>query len=155
MTLTEKIDDIQKHTESFDIPMIKKEKFKKLNLKTNRMKTSRKQRFLQTTVRPEDRTLKNLPRYADSRPMVRFQDWLLISPEKTESHNSVPTFGKSEADGRWYGWSHRAIASFKEGDKVVAKDYIGRDYIKKEPPFTIKSDEEAREMAIAFAREVA
>ena len=135
--------------EQFDVPMIKKEKFKKVNPKTNRLKTSRKTKYLTTDVEPKNRTFKNLPRYADGSVKVKFQDWLMIKPEggdKTRPHY----YGKSDADGKWYGWSHRAVYGFKEGD-VIKPDTIGNEGGKQ---FTLSSEKEAREFAIRFAKEV-
>jgi hypothetical protein len=143
----------KEHVDMYEVPMIKKHKEKKLNPKTNRMKTRRSTIYHKTNIPPEKRTFKNLPRYSNDMPKVRFQDWLLI--KKGELHGStVDSIGKSEADGKWYGWSHRAVYGFKKGDKITAKDYIGRDFIKKEPPFTIGNEKEAKEMAIAFAKEI-
>lgn len=137
------------------IPMIHRKKEKRLNPKTNRVKTSKLTMFHKTDIPPEKRTFKNLPRYSNGKSKVRFQDWLLIKGEKRTATSTVPTYGKSEADGKtWWGWSHRAIYGFKKGDTIKTKDYIGRESFKKEAPFTIKSDDEARELAIAFAKEV-
>lgn len=54
-----------------------------------------------TTIPPEKRNTKNLPRFANGKAKVRFQDWLCL--DKLIG-NSV---GKSP-NGKWYGWSHRA-----------------------------------------------
>ena len=137
--------------QSFEVPMIEKYKFKKLNLKTNRMKTSRKTRLLVTDIEPNNRNFKNLPRYANDKPKVRFQDWLLIKGEKRNPKHSVNSFGKSEADSKtWYGWSHRAIYGFKPGDTVKV-DTIGNDTGKE---YIIKNDDQARQTAINFAEGV-
>lgn len=146
-----KINKLLIEQQAFDIPMIQKEKSKKLNPKTNRMKTSRKTMFHTTNVAPEARTFKNLPRYANNKPKVRFQDWLMIKGEKRNSDSQFNTFGKSEADNStWWGWSHRAVYGFKPGD-TVKPDTIGNEGGKE---FTIKNDAQARDMAIAFAEEV-
>ena len=133
--------------------MIKKEKEKKLNLKTNREKTFRKTMYHETDIIPKDRTFENLPRYADKKPKVKFQDWLLIKPEKINPDHDVCSFGKSEADGKFWGWSHRAVYGFKPGD-TVKSGTCGLEYMNKKAPFTIKDDKEARNMAIAFAKSV-
>lgn len=148
--LITKIDTLLVEQQSFDVPMIKKEKSKKLNIKTNRMKTSRKTMFHTTNVVPEDRTFKNLPRYANDKPKVKFQEWLMIKGEGMYNDSTINSFGKSEADGKWYGWSHRAVYGFKTGD-VIKGDTIGNDTGKE---FTIKSDSQARDMAISFAKGV-
>jgi len=142
-----------KEAEIYKIPMIKKEKEKKLNLKTNREKTFRKTMYHETDIIPKDRTFENLPIYADKKPKVKFQDWLLIKPEKTNPDHDVCSFGKSEADGKFYGWSHRAVCGFGIGDKVKPGT-CGLNNINKKAPFTIKNDKEARDMAIAFAKDV-
>ena len=135
--------------EGWQIPMKEKSKEKRLNPKTNRVKTFKNTRYLDTDIPPEQRTMKNLPRYSDKTPKVRFQDWLLIKGEKREDSHTVQTFGKSEADGKWYGWSHRAVYGFGIGDKITkgAVNYKGKEY-------TIKSEAEARQAAIDFAEGV-
>jgi hypothetical protein len=73
-------------------------------------------------------------------------DELRIVPEKSDPTHCVCTIGKSE-DGKWYGWSHRAIRGFGVGDRIGPND---ADL----PQIPIKTDREARQMAIAFARSV-
>lgn len=138
-----------KYVDLYEIPMAKKEKIRKMNPKTNRMKNSKKTRHLKTDIAPESRNFDNLPRYADGKVKVRFQDWLLIKGEKTHPDHSVASIGKSEADGKWYGWSHRAVAGFEPGFKVT-KDTCGSNGRE----FTIKNDKQARDMAIDFSRDV-
>lgn len=60
------------------------------------------------------------------------------------------SWGKG-SDGKYYGWSHRAVHGFGVGDKIT-DDAIG-NWKKKE--WVIKSDEDAAKMAIEFARDVA
>jgi hypothetical protein len=107
------------------------------------------------------RSFKNLPKYSNGKSKVRFQDWLHIKTEKDGS------YGKSEADGKWYGWSHRAVYGFGVGDEVKG-DSLGKkveypklpdgefdfDNGKYEPDFVIKNDKQAREVAITFAKNV-
>ena len=88
----------------YQVKMAKPEKYRKLNPRTNRMKNFKKQRFMSTDVKPEDRSFDNQPKYADGKPQVRFQDWLEIKPEENGQNNH----GKA-ANGKWYGWSHRAV----------------------------------------------
>jgi hypothetical protein len=165
MNIINKIDNII--MEEYDVPMIKREKNKKLNPKTNRVKTFRKMMHHTTDVPPENRTFKNLPRYADGKSKVRFQDWLLIKPEKAKPSNNVPSIGKSAADGKWYGWSHRAVYGFGVGDKVTGDSGAKKveypklpdggpdwDNGKYEPDFTIKNDTHAKQVAITFADSV-
>ena len=137
--------------EVYEIPKLKKEKFKKLNPKTNRMKISRKTKYLKTEIPPENRTLKNLPKYADKISRVRFQDWLEMKQDSDFSKKGAS--GGKGCDGKWYGYSHRAIFGFKKGHVVKNNDHIGRD-TKRKTPYTIKSDNDAKQHAIRFSREV-
>ena len=154
----------------YEIPMINKEVSKKLNLKTNRMKNSKKTRYLGTDINPSERSFKNIPKYATGKNKVRFQDWLLIKGEGGGEKDGVPTpnfYGKSEALNAWVGWSHRAVYAFKPGDKVIG-DNLGKkveypklpdgtldfDNGKFEPDFTIKDDAHAKQVAITFADNV-
>ena len=115
------------------------------------------------TIEPlNKRSFKNIPKYANGHSKVRFQDWLHIKSEK-----GYPSHGYSEADGKWYGWSHRAVYGFGVGDKVEG-DSLGKkveypklpngdydwDNGKFEPDFTISSEDQARQVAIQFAKNV-
>lgn len=135
---------------NFMVKKIKPKKVKVMNPKTNRMKTSRRSEYIKTDVPMERRTLKNLPRYADKKAKVHFKDWMGIKGQKTQSNHSAESIGKSEADGAWYGWSHRAISGFKVGD-CVKSDTCGNTSGKE---YTIKNDNQARDAAIAFAKDV-
>lgn len=119
-------------------------KVKELNPETLRTKTYRRTDYVTTSVSPDKRSFKNIPKYADGRDKVDFRDWLGIKAEKRNPDHSVATFGKAEADGKWYGWSHRAINGFGVGDTVKSGD----------KEYTIKTDDEARQAAIDFAEEV-
>lgn len=151
----------------YEIPMINKEVNRKLNTKTNRMKNFKKVRYHGTDIKPSDRSFKNLPRYANDKPKVRFQDWLLIKSEKSKPDHSVNSIGKSEALNAWVGWSHRAVYAFKAGDKVTGdsagkkveysklpNDDFDWDNGKYEADFTIKDDAHAKQVAITFANNV-
>lgn len=133
----------------YKIPMIERSKDKKLNPKTNRVKTFRKVRYLYTDIPPAKRTFENLPRYSNRRPKVRFQDWLLIDSRKRLPNDDVKTWGWSAADGKCYGWSHRAVHGFKIGDKVKEGDiiYKGKEY-------TLKTKEQVEQAAKDFAKAV-
>jgi len=117
----------------------------------------------------KDRTTKNLPRYADGKPKVTLNKWLGVKGQ-----------GGKGYDGKFYGWSHRAIYGYGVGDLVKPGD-IGNKYqyskeaeekhseimckdgyeaadkwmdsIKFEP-YTIKTEDEARDHAIRFGRAV-
>ena len=150
----------------FAVKMIENSKIKKINPKTGRLKNKNKPNYLKTTIKPEDRTFKNLPRYASSgndkkgKVKVRFQDWLSfksIPLKDNPGNHSVALAG----DGKYYGWSHRAVYGFTIGDKIKPGD-IGNKYRDgvvdddKETfePYIIKTDKEALEHAIRFAKEV-
>lgn len=55
------------------------------------------------------------------------------------------------ADGKWYGWSHRAIGGFGVGD-VVRKGDVAAEYLR--VGFAARTDADARRIAEAFARSV-
>ena len=87
-----------------------------------------------------------------------------IFPETFED-NKVCSIGKS-ANGKWYGWSHRAIYGFSIGDIVKKGDYCAssgwtKEYLEthtddKPLPigFEAKTEEDCKRMAIAFASSV-
>jgi hypothetical protein len=116
---------------TYTVPMIKREKHRKINPKTNREKNFKKIKQLVTKVPPEERSFKNIPKYSTGKNKVTPQAWLEIKGEKTHPDHSVASIGKSAADGKWYGWSHRAIYGFKAGDEVKG-DSMGKkvDYPK-------------------------
>lgn len=74
-----------------------------------------------------------------------------IKPEKISAGRNVCSIGFCEKEQKWYGWSHRAIYGFKVGD-VQEKGSAGEQYLK--PGFKAKTLEDAKKMAIAFARGV-
>lgn len=132
---------------SFMVKRLKPEKVKDINPKTNRMKTFKRASYMKTDVPMKNRTLKNLPRYADKKPKVHFKDWMGIKMD----HKAGCFVGKAESTGEWMGWSHRAIAGFKVGDTVKA-DTCGNETGKE---YVIKTDDQARQTAINFAKDVA
>lgn len=109
---------------------------------------------IKTNIPPEKREFNNLPKDSKGKAKVKFQDWLemeCFGSKKLENGTRSPnTYGKA-ANGKWYGWSHRAIAGFAIGDKV-SKDCCGNINPGKE--WTIKTEEEAKKQAIAFADDV-
>lgn len=133
---------------------VKKRKPKKVrafNPKTNRMKKFKRTSWIVTKIAPKDRTVRNVPKDSKGFPICTHQQWLMIKGERQTETSSIDSFGKSEANGKWYGWSHRAIASFGIGD-VVKPTTSGFDRLKE--PFIIKTEEKAREVAKIFARSV-
>lgn len=145
---------IEKHLEGkevYKVPMKVKQKIKKINPKTNRLKTSRITQYLETSIPPEKRELDNIPRYADGKPKVSISDWLGLKKEPQLSNKYQNVAWGWASNGKAYGWSHRAIHGFRKGDKV-RRDTIGNDSGKE---FTIQNHKEAEEMAKKFAKEVA
>lgn len=135
----------------YTVNMRKPKKVKDLNPNTNRIKTFKRVRKLTTTVPPEDRSTKNMPTYADGRSKVTHTEWLGIQTEtgKARNGNTSSSFGKS-TNGKWYGWSHRAIYGFKVGDTIKTTDCGNVD----QEEYTIKTDDQARQAAIDFAEDV-
>ena len=118
---------------NFMVKRAKPIKVKDINPRTNRMKTFRRIGYVKTDVPIEKRTFGNIPKYADGKNKVDWKDWLGIKGEKIDSSHSVNSIGKSEADGAWWGWSHRACYGFKVGDTVkagsIGNDQIGRAHV--------------------------
>jgi len=87
------------------------------------MKSKTKRKF-KTSVKPEDRSFKNLPRYSNKKAKVRFQDWLGIVGEGGGVRGGIPRpnyHGKS-TNGKHYGWSHRAVYGFEAGQTIKEGD---------------------------------
>lgn len=74
-----------------------------------------------------------------------------ILPEKTSRDDSVCSIGYSVYDGKWYGWSHRAIFGFKVGSRIT-KTSCGYDPKKGE--WEAKTMADALRMAKDFAEGV-
>lgn len=151
--------------EIYQVRMRKPEKHKKVNPKTNRIKTYRKERFMDTDISPEERSTKNIPKYSDGSLKVRITDWLEIERNQSKD-GSILNWGWAK-NGKCYGFSHRAIYGFKPGDevkgdslgkKVEYKELPDGDYDwdngKYEPDFIIKDKRHAEEVAKTFASNV-
>lgn len=78
-----------------------------------------------------------------------------IKPQLAKPSHNVCSIGFSNKDGKWYGWSHRAIFGFKTGSKCKKGDC---HYIPKEEggkgEWTAKNIVDAKQMAIDFANGV-
>ena len=133
----------------YKVPLIDKQKDKLLNPKTNRIKTFKTTRYLFTDIPPDKRDFKNLPRYANKKPKVRFQDWLEIDAKKLQPTHSVTSWGWSP-NGKCYGWSHRAVHGFSI-DEVVKTDTLGNSSGQE---YVIKTKEQAEQAAKNFAKDV-
>jgi len=101
---------------------------------------------IKTFIAPEKRRLGNLPRDSKGKSKCRFQDWLCMKGNP----------GKA-ANGKWYGYSHRAITSYGIGTVVKPnnmghKDYTWSDEEKKNnrKSYVIKTDKDARKHAERF-----
>ena len=131
----------------YKVPRLKKVKFKGTNPRTGRKKNLKKTTYLKTTIAPEDRTFKNLPRDSKKKAKVKFQDWLMLK----NTSRSKYSVGQA-ASGAWLGWSHRAVGSFEIG-KEINSDTIGNRCVNSKP-YKIKTDDEAFEHAERFAKDV-
>ena len=74
-----------------------------------------------------------------------------ILPEKSDPNNNVCSIGKSFWDGKWYGWSHRAIHGFAIGDEVKEGDCCATsgytdDYLKNHPVLEVGKLNKIKEM---------
>ena len=93
-------------------------------------------------------------------------DKLKIWPEKASPEHKVCSIGKS-SNGKWYGWSHRAICGFAVGD-VLGEDHLATrsgstaEYLAQHPEadlslpvgFVCATESDCRRAAIAFADSV-
>lgn len=90
-----------------------------------------------------------------------------IKPEKSKPSHNVCSIGFSEAEQKWYGWSHRAIFGFGIGDSVKEGDCTASsgwtdDYLEDHPEedlslpigFKAQNLDDAKRMAVAFADSV-
>jgi len=156
----QKRDIIELKEGEYKVPRKERKKFKGINPKTGRKKNIKKTVYLKTTVKPEDRTLKNLPKDSKNKSKVRFQDWLMFK----NTSRSKYSVGQA-ANGCWYGYSHRAIGEFCIGKEIKSTNIIGNKYTydlkgnektdKTEfKPYKIKTDDEAFEHAERFAKNV-
>ncbi len=92
------------------------------------MHKSKSNKYIETTVPPEKRSLDNVPKYSDGSSKVRFQDWLEIkkSPELWPKLRNV-SWGWG-CDGKCYGWSHNQYNRNRYWDEVKRERYEkGRD----------------------------
>ncbi len=134
----------------FKVRMRKSLKKKGINPKTGRMKNKKITRYLVTKIRPEDRTLKNLPRDSQKKSKVTFREWLQIDGHKRTLKSNTESWGWA-ANGKCYGWSHRAVFGWGIGDEITSK-VSGFDRLEKS--FIIKSNEKCEEVAKKFAESV-
>lgn len=74
-----------------------------------------------------------------------------IVPELSNAGHSVASIGKSTKDGKWYGWSHRAIYGFEPGSTCKEGDC---HYTPEKGEWMAETEADARQMAIDFAASV-
>jgi len=102
-------------------------------------------------IEDSKRTFENLPRYSDGKAKVPFQKWLKIKkPDIDGLKDKAHSWGKG-CDGKYYGWSHRAVFGFKIGDKIKEGDIAYGCYGKET---TLKTEKEVAQHAINFAKDV-
>lgn len=78
-----------------------------------------------------------------------------IQPDSRTPTSTICSIGFSVKDGKWYGWSHRAIFGFKIGSKCSKGDchYTPRRHGGR-GQWTAKTVADARRMACDFAEGV-
>lgn len=118
----------------------------------------------------EKRTWGNIPKYSTGKPKMPFTQWLGLKGQGSKGY-----------DGKFYGWSHRAVHGFAVGDtikpgtignkyqysKKAEKEYMrimdkegyeaADEYQNKSnmfDPYKIKNEKEAKEHALRFANSV-
>jgi len=102
---------------------------------------------VKTNIPPEKRSLNNLPRDSKGKAKCKFTAWLGLKGN-----------GSKGSDGKYYGWSHRAITGIGVGD-TIGPDHIAHKNADKEnkkdrKPYKIKSDKDAQEHAKRFMKMV-
>jgi len=96
--------------------------------------------MVKTQCPMQKRHLKNLPRYATGRARVKFQDWLGLDSNGLAKN------------GKYYGYSHRAIYGFCPGQEVKKGDISMRKG--RNLPYKIKDNADALWHAKKFTSEV-
>jgi hypothetical protein len=78
----------------------------------------------------------------------------IVRKEKRTAHSEAYTIGTDDK-GKWWGWSHRAIAGFKAGDKLPKDFTCDGEYGSEDlRGYTIKDEDDAKRVAAAFAASV-
>jgi hypothetical protein len=93
--------------------------------------------------------------YIGNPDMAKFIcDKMKILPQLACEGDNICTIGFCPDDGKWYGWSHRAIVGFRIGDRLFEQDYpeanddtLFTEYGDK----VIVNRKEAKQAAINFA----
>lgn len=53
------------------------------------------------------------------RSIQEWKDHLQLEPEFAHPNDEIKRIGRSKKDGKWYGWSHRAIHGFKDKKAAI------------------------------------
>lgn len=77
-----------------------------------------------------------------------------IHPQLVTEGNNTCSIGKSDKDGKWYGWSHRAMFGFKKGSVIKSGDIGFQEDRNFGASYILKSEEDAKNMAMLFAEDV-
>ena len=96
---------------------------------------------------------------------TEFQKWKdklqIDTSVKSPKYKERVGLGKSKVNGKWYGWSHRALCGFAPGDVVEKGDVIcdvpkgDRSASSFPAGYKIKDDADAERAAACFAGQVA
>lgn len=83
--------------------------------------------------------------------LIRFIAERGIRAEIAHPDHSVCSIGQAE-NGKWYGWSHRAMVGFGVGDRIFEAKF-GDEYtdLRKHGQHPIRTDSDARVSAVTFA----
>lgn len=76
-----------------------------------------------------------------------------IRPEPVPG-KGVAVVGYSEVENKWYGWSHRAIQGFGLGDVVEDDSMTTNAALGVTKGFTVRTLDDAKKVALAFADSV-
>ena len=109
------------------------------------------QYLFEKTIPELKRTLSNKPKGKNPREWMKISRPIKLIQKHPEAKNFGGTWGQSAINNKYYGWSHRAIASFAVGDKV-SKDTCGN--IRPGEQWVIKTELEAAKQASEFAKDV-
>jgi hypothetical protein len=57
--------------------------------------------------------------FKKGRSIKEWKEYLELEPEKAHPSDNITSIGRSKKDGKWYGWSHRAINGFKTREQAI------------------------------------
>ncbi len=76
----------------------------------------------------------------------------ILKPEKVNPKDRYPTIGFDTQSNEWYAWNHQAYNAYHIGSKVPVGSCA---YTKERGVWEAKTLEDAKQMAIDFARNLA